>query len=194
MTREHKANIGLANSISMRGNKNGIGNKSNSGCKTWNTGMTNLSETHPMMGFQNGHKDFVPEKSRKNQGLKVSGKNNPFYGKTHTDEFKAYKRICRLKQILPFKDTSIEIKLQNILKENGIKFQKHYPILGQPDIFIKPNICIFADGCYWHKCPECGYVDLKTNEKDAKITTELQKQGYVVIRLWEHQIKQLTTN
>src|SRR3990167_8630927 len=51
----------------------------------------------------------------------------------------AYKesiRKARLLQVMPFKDTLIEIKLQNLLKENGIIFETHYPISGQPDIFI----------------------------------------------------------
>lgn len=93
---------------------------------------------------------------------------------------------ARLKRVFPIKDTSIEVKLQNFLKEQHIEFSTHYPILGQPDIFIKPNICIFADGCYWHKCPECGFGHGK--ERDVMVTRELQKQGYVVIRMWEHEI------
>ena len=88
--------------------------------------------------------------------------------------------------VIPFKDTSIELKLQNFLKEQGIEFQTHYPILGQPDIFIKPNICIFADGCYWHKCSQCGFDELK--QRDKQVNEELQKQGYIVIRIWEHEI------
>ena len=90
-----------------------------------------------------------------------------------------------------YKNTSIEIKLQNLLKDNGIEFETNYPILGRPDIFIKPNIAIFADGCYWHKCPECGFKEgiRKENETDQRVTRELQSRGYVVIRLWEHEIK-----
>ena len=94
----------------------------------------------------------------------------------------------RNKYTFVYVNTSIEIKLQNFLKEQGIKYQTNYSIHGRPDIFIKPNIAIFADGCYWHKCPECGFNDLKVNEKDKKITRELQSQGYTVIRLWEHDI------
>jgi hypothetical protein len=45
-------------------------------------------------------------------------------------------------------NTSIETKLQNWLKDQKISFETHYPVIGHPDIFIKPNICIFADGCY----------------------------------------------
>ena len=85
-----------------------------------------------------------------------------------------------------FKNTSIELKIQNLLRENGIVFETNYPILGRPDIFIKPNIAIFADGCYWHKCLQCGFGELR--QRDKMVTEELQKQGYTVIRLWEHEI------
>ena len=88
----------------------------------------------------------------------------------------------------PFTNTLIELKLQDWLKKQGILFETNYPILGRPDIFIKPNICIFADGCYWHKCPECGFEDKVKTEKDLRITRELQTQGYTVIRIWEHDI------
>ena len=107
-------------------------------------------------------------------------------GKKFTEEHKRKLRLARVKQVTPFHDTSIEIKLQEWLKEQNIEFQKHYPILGQPDILIKPNIAIFADGCYWHKCPECGFGELR--QRDKEVTEELQKQGYIVIRLWEHEI------
>lgn len=33
----------------------------------------------------------------------------------------------------------------------------------------------------------------KEIEKDKRITQELQKQDYLVIRLWEHEIKNMTT-
>ena len=94
-----------------------------------------------------------------------------------------------------FKETSIELKLQKLLKENNIQFKSNYPILGyRPDIFIEPNICIFADGCYWHKCSECGFVDKLVNEKDARITKHLQVSGYTVIRIWEHDIRKNNFN
>lgn len=86
-------------------------------------------------------------------------------------------------------NTSIELKLQNFLKEQGIEFETHYPILGHPDIFIKPNIAIFADGCFWHKCPECGYEGQEKRDRDKEVTSKLTEQGYTVIRLWEHDIK-----
>lgn len=94
-----------------------------------------------------------------------------------------------------FRDTSIEIAVQKRLIKKGIVFEKHKYILGQPDIFILPNICIFVDGCYWHSCKQCSDHN-KFNDKqrariikDELITQKLTNDGYKVMRFWEHDIK-----
>jgi len=94
---------------------------------------------------------------------------------------KAKQREARLLQVVPCKDTGIEVKLQNDLKKRGVKFTKHVPILGQPDLFVEPNICVFADGNYWHSYPY-------RTERDIFVNKELKKQGYRVLRFWEHEI------
>ena len=80
-------------------------------------------------------------------------------GKTGVFSDEAIEKIRnrRATQIFPAKDTKIEKILQRLLKETKIKFETHrmyvkrdLRILGQPDIFIKPNICIESDGDYWH--------------------------------------------
>ncbi len=49
-----------------------------------------------------------------------------------------------------YSNTSIEIKIQNELKKRNIEFETQKAIIGIPDIFIKPNLCVFCDGDYWH--------------------------------------------
>lgn len=114
-------------------------------------------------------------------------------GKIHTEQTKAKLRAARLVQIVPTKDTSLEIKFQKALSENKINYKKHVALLGQPDIFIEPNICVFLDGCYWHACPKCALphtevFGLNKRERDKKISTTLAVQGYKVFRFWEHQV------
>jgi len=111
-------------------------------------------------------------------------------------------REARLHQVFPAKDTKIEKILQKRLQEKGIKFEKHKPILGQPDIFIKPNICIFADGDYWHANPKFHKLDSlvsshrrlkhasKIWENDEKINQKLIQKGYNILRFWEHDINE----
>jgi len=110
-------------------------------------------------------------------------------------ERREYARQLRLKQISPLQDTSIEKKIQESLMKENISFRVHEPILGQPDIFIEPNICIFVDGCYWHGCEQCldrNKLELWIREKKAKdlfVTQNLINRGYKVLRFWEHDIK-----
>jgi len=81
-----------------------------------------------------------------------------------------------------FKDTLPERLLQELLNKLGIKYRKHEPIIGQPDLFIEPNICIFADGDYWHNRPEA-------IERDKLVNKELINKGYKVLRFWENEIR-----
>ena len=82
------------------------------------------------------------------------------------------------------KSTSIEIALEKELIKKGIKFQKQYPIYQAktiPDFFITPNICIYADGDYWHSIKE-------QRIKDTQQNFILIFLGYKVYRFWEHDI------
>lgn len=93
-------------------------------------------------------------------------------------------RAARLKQIFPTKDTSIEIKVQDILMKNGYIFEKHQPCcdICQPDIlFPEEKIIIQCDGDYWHNYPD----GINRDHYQDKILTE---NGWNVIRFWEHEI------
>ena len=147
----------------------------------------------PRNAFQKGHTPW----NKGTKGLQVAWNKDKEYlavkgDKNPAKRLEVREKLClaaytRPPQKFPFTNTSIEIRVQNLLKENNIEFETNYPIFGRPDIFIKPNICVFADGCYWHKCSDCGFGHLR--ERDKQVTEELQKQGYTVIRLWEHDIK-----
>lgn len=91
-------------------------------------------------------------------------------------------------QILPTKNSSIEIKIQNFLKQLGIEFFTHQYMKEiehgyQCDILIPSmNLVIECDGDYWHKYP----IGL---ERDHIRTKELIEQGFKVLRIWESEIK-----
>lgn len=123
-------------------------------------------------------------------------------GKHHTKKSKQKIRVARLNRVFPNKDTDIEIKLQIALQKLNILFETHKPLLGlaQCDIFIEPNIAIFADGCWWHGCEKCfdrnkflnselGKDILKKQIVDKLITAKLIKEGFIVLRFWEHDIE-----
>jgi DNA mismatch endonuclease (patch repair protein) len=111
-------------------------------------------------------------------------------GKSMNSTTKEKISAARLRQILPWKDTSIEVKLQNALKERGTIFLTHYPIKGLPDIvLLEQKIAIFCDGCYWHGCP-IHHPEMIGTKNDTKVTAELTSKGWKVIRFWEHEINE----
>lgn len=83
----------------------------------------------------------------------------------------------------PKKDTSIEIAIQEALESNGIDFDTDKPLLDitRVDVFIEPNICVYADGDYWHSIP-------KILERDERQTKTLKEKGYIVLRFTETEI------
>jgi len=94
--------------------------------------------------------------------------------------------------------TSPELKLKKTLNLLGFEYQPR--IHGNPDFANrKTKTTIFVDGCFWHKCPRC-FRFPKTNrkfwkekieknaERDRKTNKELRKEGWKVIRIWEHDI------
>ncbi len=117
-------------------------------------------------------------------------------------------RQRRIKQILPVKDTSIEVKIQKFLSLLHIEFFTHQYMKiehgYQCDIFIPKQetdgviipqkTIIECDGCYWHNCPICDLKNAKINKNDKIRTKELQEKGFKVIRLWEHEIKVMELN
>lgn len=95
------------------------------------------------------------------------------------------KRCASIKGYLAgnHKETGIEIKLQEALVDLNIEYVIQKPLLGicVADVVVRPNVVLFADGKYWHTRPGIEY-------KDRKITRELQKKGFIVLRLGEDEI------
>ena len=101
------------------------------------------------------------------------------------------------------KETKLEILFRKELYRQGIRGYRLYrKMLGNPDIaFIKRKIAIFIDGDFWHghnwkvkgKVPPKVYWQAKIKgnmERDKRITLQLRKGGWQVIRLWEHDVKE----
>ena len=121
------------------------------------------------------------------------------YGKRRAERIRLKVKEARAKQILPIKDTSIEIKIQNFLKQLGIDFFTHQYIKEiehsyQCDIIIpRMNLVLECDGDYWHGNPiffpnpttmQQGHIN-----RDRIRTIELIAKGFRVLRLWENEIK-----
>ena len=113
-----------------------------------------------------------------------------FYGIERAKKIKLKIKSARSKQITPMKDTKIELKIQNFLKQLGIEYFTHQYMKEiehgyQCDILIPSmNLVIECDGNYWHKYPI-------GNELDHIRTKELLEKGFKILRLWEFEIKDM---
>lgn len=68
----------------------------------------------------------------------------------------------------------------------------------RPDIvFPRAKVAVFMDGCFWHGCPQHGTRPRSNTEywqakigrnisRDQRNTANLQANGWIVVRLWEH--------
>ncbi len=105
------------------------------------------------------------------------------------------------------KNSKIEVLLRKELWDRGLRYRKNVNrIYGKPDIaFIGKKIAVFCDSEFWH-----GYnweerkKDFKSHqefwipkiernmERDAEVTSELESEGWTVIRFWGNEIKKNT--
>ncbi len=121
------------------------------------------------------------------------------------DIFSKEKR-SEIMSLIRSSSTKPEIALRKIVSAKfypqGYRYRINYrKIRGTPDIaFVSSKIAIFVDGNFWH-----GYNFSKTRHKlseeywlpkiqsnikrDRKVNRDLKKQGWKVIRFWEHQVK-----
>ena len=126
------------------------------------------------------------------------------------EKLKERYRELRYRQVLPVKDTKIEVKIQNFLKELAIDFFTHQYIKDikhgyQCDILINPQpnfmservTIIECDGDYWHGNTKV-FSKNKLNEMQKKKilidkirTEELISNGFRLIRLWENEINSM---
>ena len=116
-----------------------------------------------------------------------------------TDIFTPEKRSWVMSQIRG-KNTKIEIKMKKILNETGFKFEMHPKMYGNPDFaHRRKRIAIFCDGDFWHgyrygkkKKPSKKYWRDKIENnmrRDRKYSRNLRREGWSVLRLWEHDIE-----
>ena len=75
-------------------------------------------------------------------------------------------------------------------------------ILGKPDFFFHDlSLVLFIDGCFWHGCSKCNRKIPQTNssfwadkiasniKRDRRVNRKLRIDGYHVMRVWEHCLK-----
>ena len=103
------------------------------------------------------------------------------------------------------KETKPEILVRKFLFSNGFRFKKNVKDLsGKPDVVLpKYKTVIFVHGCFWHghTCkrgvlPTTNVEFWKSKiggniERDMRDITELEKQGWNVIVIWQCEMKNM---
>jgi DNA mismatch endonuclease (patch repair protein) len=119
-----------------------------------------------------------------------------------SDVFNKTFRSEVMKSVKSKGNRSTELRLIEFFKMNGIKgWRRNYKLVGKPDfVFLKQKVAVFADGCFWHG-HYCRNIIPKQNKaywerkrernklRDRLVNLQLKSQNWVVIRLWECEIK-----
>ena len=97
------------------------------------------------------------------------------------------------------KDTKIEKKVASLLRKNKIHYRRHPKLFGSPDFVVEKKILVFCDGDFWHgyqydkkKKPPKKFWREKIERnmaRDRKVSGKLRRDGWPVVRLWEHDIE-----
>jgi DNA mismatch endonuclease, patch repair protein len=101
------------------------------------------------------------------------------------------------------RDTLPEIILRRALWASGLRYRTDVMTPGgRADLAISGRrFAVFIDGCFWHGCPE-HYVRPRTRnsfwdgklisnvERDRRQTQRLIDEGWTLVRLWEHEIRE----
>ena len=97
------------------------------------------------------------------------------------------------------KDTKIEMKTAELLRKNKISYRRHPKLFGRPDFIVEKKILVFCDGDFWHgyqysrkkKPPKKFWRDKieRNMARDRKVSRKLRRDGWSVLRMWEHDIE-----
>jgi len=99
------------------------------------------------------------------------------------------------------KDTDLEKIVRSELHRLRYRFRKNVKELpGKPDVvFRRAKVAVFIDGDFWHgyrlptwehKISDFWKEKIRKNRKrDQKNFRKLRKDGWRVIRIWQHEIK-----
>lgn len=119
-----------------------------------------------------------------------------------TDVFDKETRSNIMRKVRSNNNKSTELQLINAFRQNNITgWRRHYNVKGHPDfVFLEKRVAIFVDGCFWHG-HDCRNTRPKDNKEywqkkrerniqhDKEITALFEGRGWVVIRIWECELK-----
>lgn len=121
------------------------------------------------------------------------------------DPLSSVERSALMAKVKGSGNASTERVVEAMLNDRGIEgWVKHPDLPGKPDFYFPDQrLVIFVDGCYWHGCPRhvrypqanADYWRAKierTMRRDDRTRRLLRRQGFHVMRVWEHDLKRDT--
>jgi DNA mismatch endonuclease (patch repair protein) len=117
------------------------------------------------------------------------------------DKFSKDKR-SKIMASIHSKDTTPELLLRKALWANGLRYRKQYGPKKIDIAFPSSKVAVFVDGCFWHGCPIHSHMP-KSNQtywqpklkknivRDAATNSSLTADGWIVLRIWEHELEDL---
>ena len=128
---------------------------------------------------------------------------NRNFKKERSDDSLSTKKRSELMSKIRSKETKFEQEIVCALKKTTRKkFQTNVAsIRGKPDIvFHKYKVCVFLDSDFWHGWYYPKWKHLLKNDfwrekiennrkRDRRNTSYLRRNGWTVLRFWEHEIK-----
>lgn len=99
------------------------------------------------------------------------------------------------------KNTTPERYLAKLIAASGLKFKRHdRRLAGCPDFtFPEAKLAVFVEGDFWHgwrfsvwrqKLTPFWRAKISSNRaRDLKNFRHLRRQGWLVLRIWEHQVE-----
>lgn len=100
------------------------------------------------------------------------------------------------------RDTAPELRLRRILYGRGLRYRVDVaPLVVQGAradiVFTRARVAVFVDGCFWHGCTQHRPLPrtnsdywrrkiARNQQRDAETDSLLRDNGWIVIRVWEH--------
>jgi DNA mismatch endonuclease (patch repair protein) len=106
-------------------------------------------------------------------------------------------------------DTTPELALRRALHAAGLRYFVHRRPLPHVRrtadlVFPRAKVAVFVDGCFWHGCTTHGNVPgvnrwywpekiAKNRARDAETDQLLEAEGWMPVRVWEHEAPDAAT-
>lgn len=134
----------------------------------------------------------MSEETKRKISLKMKGRSNSWLKGKKLSRSHIKKVLESRAKNKKFKDTTIELKVEEALKLLNVEYSKQEYILSSVDFYIPEyRTIVEADGCFWHGCPiHNPHDNSRKKSRDAIANKRHLEAGYTVIRLWQHDIEE----